>query len=134
MGIKTTISKPKSKNCFTLKNLPTTWGLRHKGFPIYSAKSIALKNLPTTWGLRLIRRIRIIKFLLPLKNLPTTWGLRLKVRSFNIDYYHSEKPPHHMGIKTIIPFFCLGLFALKNLPTTWGLRLSALLTLVGFSL
>ena len=34
----------------------------------------------------------------------------------------SEKPPHHMGIKTGI--YCEGYshLSLKNLPTTWGLR------------
>ena len=38
----------------------------------------SLKNLPTTWGLR-----RDMNFayagIKPLKNLPTTWGLRLKI-------------------------------------------------------
>ena len=35
----------------------------------------------------------------------------------------SEKPPHHMGIKTLRPL-CLHAeqLSLKNLPTTWGLR------------
>ena len=37
---------------------------------------------------------------LTLKNLPTTWGLRrLPVRPEMKDL-NSEKPPHHMGIKT----------------------------------
>ena len=40
--------------------------------------------------------------------------------------YHdfiSEKPPHHMGIKTERKAHSLSfLRALKNLPTTWGLR------------
>ena len=36
-----------------------------------------------------------------LKNLPTTWGLRLfmSMRSHAVAF--SEKPPHHMGIKTV---------------------------------
>ena len=35
-----------------------------------------------------------------LKNLPTTWGLRLIFLNANTFYKFSEKPPHHMGIKT----------------------------------
>ena len=36
----------------------------------------------------------------------------------------SEKPPHHMGIKTkAAAAFAVAPIALKNLPTTWGLRL-----------
>ena len=34
----------------------------------------------------------------------------------------SEKPPHHMGIKTCHCSQCDPGFPLKNLPTTWGLR------------
>ena len=41
-------------------------------------------------------------------------------------YKHSEKPPHHMGIKTPLRTDTPKILALKNLPTTWGLRLSIL--------
>ena len=35
----------------------------------------------------------------------------------------SEKPPHHMGIKTFFGGISSSfLDTLKNLPTTWGLR------------
>ena len=35
----------------------------------------------------------------------------------------SEKPPHHMGIKTyILEVMEDSVKTLKNLPTTWGLR------------
>ena len=37
----------------------------------------------------------------------------------------SEKPPHHMGIKTYNPANYPNSKALKNLPTTWGLRLGS---------
>ena len=37
-----------------------------------------------------------------LKNLPTTWGLRLQCTSVAISHLYSEKPPHHMGIKTYL--------------------------------
>ena len=37
-----------------------------------------------------------------LKNLPTTWGLRLYCQCLYIWFVYSEKPPHHMGIKTRI--------------------------------
>ena len=58
-----------------------------------------------------------------LKNLPTTWGLRLSKVKEIIPSLNSEKPPHHMGIKTKLfgPLQQLDV-ALKNLPTTWGLR------------
>ena len=66
----------------------------------------------------------IVPFGLTLKNLPTTWGLRHSERDDGSFHYSSEKPPHHMGIKTIDFFFSpSGGFTLKNLPTTWGLRL-----------
>ena len=35
-----------------------------------------------------------------LKNLPTTWGLRPRLEAIRIRTFSSEKPPHHMGIKT----------------------------------
>ena len=38
----------------------------------------------------------------PLKNLPTTWGLRLNDFKFLLFCNFSEKPPHHMGIKTAV--------------------------------
>ena len=57
----------------TLKNLPTTWGLRH---PIFTEFDVGtpLKNLPTTWGLR--RAICSSTSAVPatLKNLPATRG------------------------------------------------------------
>ena len=37
---------------------------------------------------------------LALKNLPTTWGLRPITSGLSADNPNSEKPPHHMGIKT----------------------------------
>ena len=40
------------------------------------ARSRSLKNLPTTWGLRPFIEL-VCGFIQPLKNLPTTWGLRL---------------------------------------------------------
>ena len=85
----------------------------------------ALKNLPTTWGLRLHSCSLTVRQSNTLKNLPTTWGLRLVDARFIIDDGVSEKPPHHMGIKTIILIMISAIYdALKNLPTTWGLRLT----------
>ena len=37
---------------------------------------------------------------LALKNLPTTWGLRQTAPLICVFLLGSEKPPHHMGIKT----------------------------------
>ena len=60
-----------------------------------------------------------------LKNLPTTWGLRLPAHwSSCASASSSEKPPHHMGIKTTAhSSFLQAIYPLKNLPTTWELRL-----------
>ena len=60
-----------------------------------------------------------------LKNLPTTWGLRLFRLLIGATEIHSEKPPHHMGIKTRNQYQINDYTnPLKNLPTTWGLRRS----------
>ena len=41
------------------------------------------------------------------------------------EFADSEKPPHHMGIKTTVHISTIHhLKTLKNLPTTWGLRRS----------
>ena len=61
---------------------------------------VALKNLPTTWGLRHCRISTIPNLTRALKNLPTTWGLRLLAVDDLHRVFISEKPPHHMGIKT----------------------------------
>ena len=60
----------------------------------------SLKNLPTTWGLRLEGIGTQVHTANPLKNLPTTWGLRPFRASANAAIAISKKPPHHMGIKT----------------------------------
>ena len=51
MGIKTIEHTSICFSSLTLKNLPTTWGLRR--IELWnSSSSLSLKNLPTTWGLR----------------------------------------------------------------------------------
>ena len=52
MGIKTLIKASNASSNFSLKNLPTTWGLRQL-FLCFGQSRFTLKNLPTTWGLRL---------------------------------------------------------------------------------
>ena len=81
MGIKTDLRIRRTLFPSALKNLPTTWGLRRIGVGDCSTSIITLKNLPTTWGLRPFKLKRIPRFSL------------------------SEKPPHHMGIKTKEPSF-----------------------------
>ena len=51
-------------------------------------------------------------------------GIKTWKKSFNAaSSTDSEKPPHHMGIKTLILAEMEGIvLSLKNLPTTWGLR------------
>ena len=53
-------------------------------------------------------------------------GIKTWKKSFNAaSSTDSEKPPHHMGIKTLILAEMEGIvLSLKNLPTTWGLRLN----------
>ena len=97
MGIKT-LTQPASNVSTTLKNLPTTWGLR-RTFNGVSFFFCSLKNLPTTWGLRQ-HFLHDISFRFTLKNLPTTWGLRRRKYLLPTVPCRSEKPPHHMGIKT----------------------------------
>ena len=52
MGIKTILSEWMHNPVTTLKNLPTTWGLRHQCEDHALRHQVPLKNLPTTWGLR----------------------------------------------------------------------------------
>ena len=75
MGIKTLKIGGIRRFRHTLKNLPTTWGLRQMAC-LFGLEPSTLKNLPTTWGLR-----------------PNELDDKPKVDV-------SEKPPHHMGIKT----------------------------------
>ena len=67
----------------------------------YRHSALSLKNLPTTWGLRPLSAWVCLRASTALKNLPTTWGLRPNALSRNSGWISpSEKPPHHMGIKT----------------------------------
>ena len=52
MGIKTYQRICVFTGVLSLKNLPTTWGLRPIGDFQSEANATPLKNLPTTWGLR----------------------------------------------------------------------------------
>ena len=79
MGIKTDNLAELLEEANTLKNLPTPWGLRPSTLLIITLQRKTLKNLPTTWGLR-----------------PVVGSITNKTGS------SSEKPPHHMGIKTPI--------------------------------
>ena len=56
---------------------------------------------------------------------PHHMGIKtLKLEALVSTTISSEKPPHHMGIKTkAAAAFAVAPIALKNLPTTWGLRL-----------
>ena len=56
MGIKTNTFLPLYDIHVALKNLPTTWGLRHSNGSLLD-HDCALKNLPTTWGLRLTNNL-----------------------------------------------------------------------------
>ena len=53
MGIKTYWCRIIGRYQSTLKNLPTTWGLRPTLEYTGVVADVSLKNLPTTWGLRL---------------------------------------------------------------------------------
>ena len=145
MGIKTrfVIGVPKLE--FTLKNLPTTWGLRqrncifvwlapisekpphHMGIKTLEegekvSAILPLKNLPTTWGLRhpIFTEFDVGT---PLKNLPTTWGLRRAICSSTSAVPATLKNlPTTWGLRPDAPLSGNVFWALKNLPTTWGLR------------
>ena len=54
--------------------------------------------------------------------------------SQSISSTDSEKPPHHMGIKTSLHAFDKDAEnPLKNLPTTWGLRPIRLIIIAAFA-
>ena len=59
-----------------------------------------LKNLPTTWGLRPIRLIIIAAFACISEKPPHHMGIKTYKDNFELYELVSEKPPHHMGIKT----------------------------------
>ena len=52
-------------------------------------------------GIKTKRNLNQFKEFKTLKNLPTTWGLRQSGQMCRTHQYLSEKPPHHMGIKTL---------------------------------
>ena len=74
MGIKTP-NYLSSCYILALKNLPTTWGLRHSAITIVCSKSISEKP-PHHMGIKTQNSTGIFADR-TLKNLPTTWGLRL---------------------------------------------------------
>ena len=85
-------------------------------------KPNALKNLPTTWGLRQDKEAAIRRVMISEKP-PHHMGIKTLFFGQLQAVNHSEKPPHHMGIKTwqrILGYRWS--VSLKNLPTTWGLR------------
>ena len=49
-------------------------------------------------------------------------GIKTVQEAYLNPAFYSEKPPHHMGIKTQVEYHLGISFSLKNLPTTWGLR------------
>ena len=60
----------------------------------------SLKNLPTTWGLRLFRGMNCAANNSSEKP-PHHMGIKTKaVEATVVSTTGSEKPPHHMGIKT----------------------------------
>ena len=76
MGIKT-----ESKTaCFaffhTLKNLPTTWGLRLTSELLFCF-GFGSEKPPHHMGIKTLSASFKVNLMPPLKNLPTTWGLRL---------------------------------------------------------
>ena len=83
----------------------------------------SLKNLPTTWGLRLIYQHGLYYNRFISEKPPHHMGIKTLFFGQLQAVNHSEKPPHHMGIKTwqrILGYRWS--VSLKNLPTTWGLR------------
>ena len=58
----------------------------------------------------------------PLKNLPTTWGLRHNNRNSIHQMIDSEKPPHHMGIKTKKIAICLTALHSEKPPHHMGIK------------
>ena len=65
---------------------------------------ISLKNLPTTWGLRLTDVSVSPKVRSDSEKPPHHMGIKTQTQKTHLyPIVTSEKPPHHMGIKTRIP-------------------------------
>ena len=75
MGIKTPTTTAPAATNFTLKNLPTTWGLRPLAADSITS-AVDSEKPPHHMGIK--TRVVGVKFKVgfTLKNLPTTWGLR----------------------------------------------------------
>ena len=76
MGIKTWNVSALTLICFSEKP-PHHMGIKTDSAYLHYIPLVTLKNLPTTWGLRLFMAAQL-SYQKTLKNLPTTWGLRPK--------------------------------------------------------
>ena len=99
MGIKTISAPPSSLPDFSLKNLPTTWGLRLHCFDLMACNDSSEKP-PHHMGIKTQTCIH-----LPARKgsekPPHHMGIKTKaVEATVVSTTGSEKPPHHMGIKT----------------------------------
>ena len=111
----------------SLKNLPTTWGLRRivlicNKSPSFSEKPPHHMGIKTAWFLACFQ----IGFYS--EKPPHHMGIKTLCSGVISGCpARSEKPPHHMGIKTLCSRTAMVYWTLKNLPTTWGLRLIRLM-------
>ena len=107
----------------SLKNLPTTWGLRPREDRSTLVEIQPSEKPPHHMGIKTHHRKLILNFLTSEKP-PHHMGIKTDSFFIIIRQFDSEKPPHHMGIKTTkLNPLDADPSALKNLPTTWGLRL-----------
>ena len=75
-------------------------GIKTISGPFWPRIDLSLKNLPTTWGLRLIAPDKTAKLFLSEKP-PHHMGIKTDlIVALYLFINVSEKPPHHMGIKT----------------------------------
>ena len=75
-------------------------------------------------GIKTVNNIHVFHACNGSEKPPHHMGIKTVKDGLNIgDRPTSEKPPHHMGIKTrALRVLLYGAGTLKNLPTTWGLR------------
>ena len=105
MGIKTPACMQVVSQELTSEKPPHHMGIKTSLMSLNANSPFSLKNLPTTWGLRRNEIISIVSFSFSSEKPPHHMGIKTAVLIVVSSHYFSEKPPHHMGIKTMVSPF-----------------------------
>ena len=78
-------------------------GIKTGTTPALVNEYLSLKNLPTTWGLRPDVAVGGPSYLMSSEKPPHHMGIKTRAYArYGYGIQPSEKPPHHMGIKTFV--------------------------------